>query len=158
MKFKIFLYLFIFICILLFYQIFNTNKILNYKDSQIQIKIQNNIELKDSLKKIKNILDTNTYFSLKGNQLLNGLNEHTSQEQFLRKQLFEMNSRGGLDRLIELPQEIFLINNIKIVNQKWVLIGFQSDLSWGQAILEFKKNKIKNNYSFTNIKSFVIPL
>ena len=50
------------------------------------------------------------------------------------------------------------INNVKIVNQKWILIGFQSDSSWGQAILEFKKNKIKNNYSFTNIKSFVIPL
>tara|TARA_A100001011_G_scaffold400660_1_gene517306 strand:- start:10188 stop:10535 length:348 start_codon:yes stop_codon:yes gene_type:complete len=114
--------------------------------------------LKDSLKKMKNILDTNNYFSLKGNQLLNNFDELKSQEQLLRKQLFEINSKGALDKFVELPKEIFLINNVKIVNQKWILIGFQSDSSWGQAILEFKKNKIKNNYSFTNIKSFVIPL
>ena len=158
MKLKIFVYLFVFICILLFYQIYNTNKILNYKDSQIQIKTQNNLVLKDSLKKMKNILDTNNYFSLTGNQLLNNFDELKSQEQLLTKQLFEMNSKGALDKFIKLPQEIFLINNVKIVNQKWILIGFQSDSSWGQAILEFKKNKTKNNFSFTNIKSFVIPL
>jgi hypothetical protein len=39
----------------------------------------------------------------------------------------------------------------------WILIGFQSDLSWGQAILEFKENN-SDGYDFKNLSSFVDPL
>ena len=145
-------------CIILFYQIFNTNKILNYQASLIQIKNLNNEKLKDSIKNLNDISETNNYFSLKGNAILNSSDKFNFNEQLLIKQLFEMNSKGELYKFLDIHQGIFLIDHIKIINQKWILIGFQSDLSWGQAILEFKKNKTKNNFNFQKLKSFVLPL
>ena len=157
MRFKILLYLFLFVCIALFYQIFNTNKILNHQDALIQNEYQNNKQLKESLKNIESYCETNTYFSLKGNPNLKESESLIKEEKFLRNQLLEMNSKGGLSDIINIPDEIFLINQIRVINEYWVLLGFQSDLSWGQAILEFKKNK-KKGYDFKNLGSFVAPL
>lgn len=157
MKFKILLYLFLFVCIALFYQIFNTNKILTHQDALIQNEYQNNKQLKESLMNIESYCETTTYFSLKGNPNLKKSEILIKDEKSLRNQLLKMNSKGGLSSIIEIPDEFFLINQIRVVNEYWVLIGFQSDLSWGQAILEFKKNK-KKGYDFKNLSSFVAPL
>jgi hypothetical protein len=157
MKFKILLYLFLFVCIALFYQIFNTNKILNHQDALIQNEYQNNKKLKKSLKNIESYCETNSYFSLKGNPNLKKSEILIKEEKSLRNQLLEMNSKGILSDIINIPDEIFLINQIRVVNEYWVLIGFQSDLSWGQAILEFKINK-KKSYDFKNLSSFIAPL
>ena len=157
MKFKILLYLFLFVCIALFYQIFNTNKILTHQDALIQNEYQNNKQLKESLMNIESYCETTTYFSLKGNPNIKKSEILIKDEKSLRNQLLKMNSKGGLSSIIEIPDEFFLINQIRVVNEYWVLIGFQSDLSWGQAILEFKKNK-KKGYDFKNLSSFVAPL
>jgi len=157
MKFKILLYLFLFVCIALFYQIFNTNKILTHQDALIQNEYQNNKQLKESLMNIESYCETTTYFSLQGNPNLKKSEILIKDEKSLRNQLLKMNSKGGLSSIIEIPDEFFLINQIRVVNEYWVLIGFQSDLSWGQAILEFKKNK-KKGYDFKNLSSFVAPL
>ena len=157
MKFKILLYLFLFVCLALFYQIFNTNKILTHQDALIQNEYQNNKQLKESLMNIESYCETTTYFSLQGNPNLKKSEILIKDEKSLRNQLLKMNSKGGLISIIEIPDEFFLINQIRVVNEYWVLIGFQSDLSWGQAILEFKKNK-KKGYDFKNLSSFVAPL
>lgn len=157
MKFKILLYLFLFVCIALFYQIFNTNKILTHQDALIQNEYQNNKQLKESLMNIESYCETTTYFSLKGNPNLKKSEILIKDEKSLRNQLLKMNSKGGLSSIIEIPDEFFLINQIRVVNEYWVLIGFQSDLTWGQAILEFKRNK-KKGYDFKNLSSFVAPL
>ena len=135
MKFKILLYLFLFVCIALFYQIFNTNKILTHQDALIQNEYQNNKQLKESLMNIESYCETTTYFSLQGNPNLKKSEILIKDEKSLRNQLLKMNSKGGLSSIIEIPDEFFLINQIRVVNEYWVLIGFQSDLSWGQAIL-----------------------
>tara|TARA_B100001175_G_scaffold125030_1_gene106461 strand:+ start:64 stop:537 length:474 start_codon:yes stop_codon:yes gene_type:complete len=157
MKFKILLYLFLFVCIALFYQIFNTNKILTHQDALIQNEYQNNKQLKESLMNIESYCETTTYFSLQGNPNLKKSEILIKDEKSLRNQLLKMNSKGGLSSIIEIPDEFFLINQIRVVNEYWVLIGFQSDLTWGQAILEFKRNK-KKGYDFKNLSSFVAPL
>ncbi len=157
MKFNVLLYLFLFVCIVLFYQMFNTNKILNHQDALIQNEYQKNNQLKKSLKNIESYCDTNAYFSLKGNPRLVGLENSNKHEDSLRKKLLEMNSKGGLNSIIKHPEEVFLINQIRVVNQHWVLIGFQSNLSWGQAILEYKENK-GGGYDIKNLRSFVNAL
>ena len=63
MKFKIVFYLFIFVCILLFFQLFNTNKVLNYQDDLIQKQNLTYIKLKDSIKGLNEYKSTNNYFS-----------------------------------------------------------------------------------------------
>ena len=157
MKFKILLYLFLFVCIVLFYQIFNTNKILNYQDQLIQNEYKSNQKLKKNLKTLEANCETNNYFSLTGNRRLSVLGDFTNEEKTLRKLLLEMNNNGSLKNIIKLPNERFLIDQIRVVNQYWILIGFQSNLSWGQAVLEFKENK-NGGYDLKNLESYIKPL
>lgn len=159
MKFKIVFYLFLFVCIVLFYQIFNTNKILNHQDELIQNQYQKQLQLKDSLFKLKRFQDTFSYFSLKGNPNLNQIVlEPVLQESDLRKKLLEMNAKGGLNELIDMPSGRFLIDRVKVINDQWILIGFQSDKNWGQALLEYKIRSVGDDYDFKNVKSFIKSL
>jgi hypothetical protein len=159
MKFKIVFYLFLFVCIVLFYQIFNTNKILNHQDELIQNQYQKQLQLKDSLFKLKRFEDTFSYFSLKGNPNLNQIVlEPVLQESELRKKLLEMNAKGGLNELIDMPSGRFLIDRVKVINDQWILIGFQSDKNWGQALLEYKIRSVGDDYDFKNVKSFIKSL
>ena len=159
MKFKIVFYLFLFVCIVLFYQIFNTNKILNHQDELIQNQYQKQLQLKDSLFKLKRFEDTFSYFSLKGNPNLNQIVlEPVLQESELRKKLLEMNAKGGVNELIDMPSGRFLIDRVKVINDQWILIGFQSDKNWGQALLEYKISSVGDDYDFKNVKSFIKSL
>ena len=85
------------------------------------------------------------------------LGDFTKEEETLRKLLLEMNNKGSLKNIIKLPNERFLIDQIRVVNQYWILIGFQSNLSWGQAVLEFKENN-SGGYELKNLESYVKPL
>jgi uncharacterized protein with NRDE domain len=152
MKFKILVYLFLFVCIVLFYQILNTNKILNHQDALLQGQFQSIGQLKDSLQQVNASIEKDAFFSLKRNQRLNELVfEAEEQEKQIMQKLFETNSKEGLKRLISLPDETFLIEQVKVINQQWVLIGFISDQHWGQAILEYSKME-SDVYEFKLIK------
>lgn len=152
MKFKILVYLFLFVCIVLFYQILNTNKILNHQDALLQGQFQSIGQLKDSLQQVNASIEKDAFFSLKRNQRLNELVfEAEEQEKQIMQKLFETNSKEGLKRLISLPDETFLIDQVKVINQQWVLIGFISDQHWGQAILEYSKME-SDVYEFKLIK------
>ncbi len=155
MKFKIILYLFLFVCIVLFYQIFNTNKILNHQDALIQSQYQTQLQLKDSLSVLKDFRETHSFFSLESNPKFDLQSEVAT---LVRKQLLEMNSSGGIKTILKsLPKGRFLIDQVQVVNESWVLIGFQSTDYWGQALLIYQKNK-NGAFSFKSLDSFVQPL
>ena len=65
MKFKILFYLFVFVLLLLFYQVYNTNKILNYQETKIQNLYLNQGILKDSIDILNNFNNNFNYFQLK---------------------------------------------------------------------------------------------
>ena len=154
MKFKIVLYLFLFACIVLFYQIFNTNKILNHQDEIIQNQYQTQLQLKDSLAKLKRFQDTFTYFSLASNSnLKEEITNASLLEKQVREQLLTMNTGKGLKALLKLSSGRFLINKVKVVNQEWVLIGFKSDKNWGQALLDYKQ-QASGDFDFNVIRFF----
>ena len=71
MKFKIVFYLFIFVCIILFFQLINSNKLLNYQNDLIQSQNRLNLSLKDSIKNLNEYRNSNTYFSLNSNGEIN---------------------------------------------------------------------------------------
>ncbi len=62
MKFKILVYLFLFVCIVLFYQILNTNKILNHQDALLQGQFQSIGQLKDSLQQVNASIEKDAFF------------------------------------------------------------------------------------------------
>lgn len=143
MKFKIVFYLFIFVCIILFFQLINSNKLLNYQDDLIQSQNRLNLILKDSIKNLNEYRNSNIYFSLNSNGEIN-LTENKKEER-LKQLLREYNTNGNLiDLLPKIPKEhFFLIDHIKVVNSQWVLLGFKSDQQKGQALVSYQINSKK---------------
>lgn len=133
MKFKIVFYLFLFVCVILFFQLINTNKILNHQDRLIQSQNSLQLRLKDSISNLKNTLDVQQYFTFEevGERALSSA---------IKDQLLAYNTKGDLNQLIPmLPEgERFLIETIQLVNSEWVLIGFRSDQNKGQAFLTYQ--------------------
>ncbi|MDA9015886.1 hypothetical protein N9H69_04295 [Flavobacteriaceae bacterium] len=149
MKFKIVFYLFLFVCIILFFQLINTNKILNHQDRLIQNQNSLQLRLKDSLSNLKKTLSVQQYFTFEGD---------TETSEALKIALLSFNNDRDLKNLIQdLPQgERFLIDNIQLVNEDWVLIGFRSTKNKGQAFLTYKKTS--KGFEFNPLKSVVNPL
>ena len=143
MKFKIVFYLFIFVCIILFFQLINSNKLLNYQDDLIQSQNRLNLILKDSIKNLNEYRNSNIYFSLNSNGEIN-LTEKKNEER-LKQLLREYNTNGNLrDLLPKIPKgHVFLIDHIKVVNSQWVLLGFKSDQQKGQALVSYQINNKK---------------
>ena len=112
MKFKIVFYLFLFVCIILFFQLINTNKILNHQDRLIQNQNSLQIRLKDSLASLKQTLAVQNFFSLKESDKI------ALEVDAIKSQLLSYNTKGDLNLLINsLPQnERFLVYNIQFVN------------------------------------------
>jgi hypothetical protein len=151
MKFKIIFYLFLFVCIILFFQLINTNKILNHQDRLIQNQNSLQLRLKDSLSNLKASLDVKKYFSLDGDQATK------TEVEAVKTELMAFNAQGGLGELVSnLPEERFLIDNIQVVNTEWILIGFRSSQHWGQAFLTYKKGN--DGYNFKTLESVVNAL
>jgi len=151
MKFKIVFYLFLFVCIILFFQLINTNKILNHQDRLIQNQNSLQLRLKDSMSNLKASLDVKKYFSLDGDQATK------TEVEAVKTELMAFNAQGGLGELVSnLPEERFLIDNIQVVNTEWILIGFRSSQHWGQAFLTYKKGN--DGYNFKTLESVVNPL
>lgn len=151
MKFKIVFYLFLFVCIILFFQLINTNKILNHQDRLIQNQNSLQLQLKDSLSNLKASLEVKKYFSIERDQAIK------VKIDPIKAELMAYNTQGGLGELIKnLPEERFLIDNIQVVNSEWILIGFRSSQHWGQAFLTYKKGN--DGYNFKTIESVLNPL
>jgi|TARA_B110000914_G_scaffold161457_1_gene142088 hypothetical protein len=154
MKFKIVFYLFIFVCIILFFQLINTNKLLNYQDDLIQSQNRLNLTLKDSIKDLNEYRNSNAYFSLNTNTEVN-ITEKINEES-LKQKLREYNINGKLRVLLpEIPKEhTFLIDHIKVINSQWVLLGFKSDQQKGQALVSYKINN-KKAFQFSKIIFYI---
>ena len=154
MKFKIVFYLFIFVCVILFFQLINTNKLLNYQDDLIQSQNRLNLTLKDSIKNLNEYRNSNAYFSLNTNTEVN-IAEKINEES-LKQKLREYNINGKLRVLLpEIPKEhTFLIDHIKVINSQWVLLGFKSDQQKGQALVSYKINN-KKAFQFSKIIFYI---
>tara|TARA_B110000046_G_scaffold139976_1_gene146475 strand:+ start:65 stop:532 length:468 start_codon:yes stop_codon:yes gene_type:complete len=154
MKFKIVFYLFIFVCTILFFQLINTNKLLNYQDDLIQSQNRLNLTLKDSIKNLNEYRNSNSYFSLNSNGEEN-LTEKKNEER-LKQLLREFNTNGNLrDLLPEIPKkDTFLIDHIKVINSHWVLLGFKSDQKKGQALVSYEINE-KKEIQFSEVVFYV---
>jgi len=143
MKFKIVFYLFIFVCIILFFQMINTNKLLNYQDDLIQSQNRLNLTLKDSIKNLNEYRNSNAYFSLTSSGEANLIEK--KNEKRLKQKLREYNTNGNLRVLLpKIPKEdTFLIDHVKVINSQWVLLGFKSDQQKGQALVSYEINEKK---------------
>ena len=128
---------------------------MNHQDKLIQNQYQTQLQLSDSLNVLKAFREVHSFFSLEANPKFDTQSEVAT---LVKKQLLEINFSGGIKTILKsLPKGYFLVDQIQVVNEGWVLVGFQSNDYWGQALLKFQKNK-NGTFSFTDLDSYVQPL
>ena len=141
MKNKILIYLLIFVSIILLFQIVNSGRILEREEELLDQKVNSIMILEAQKTLLKNRLDEESYFSLFGNKKsLNALGEkyNDSIVSIIKNALYEINIS---DKKSLIPYQnlggVFLINQVKVLNHKWIIANFSDGSLWGELLIEY---------------------
>ena len=151
----------IFVSIILLFQIVNSGRILKKEEALIDDK-ENVINiLKSQNEVLKDRIEDNNLFSLLGNnKSLDALGRgyEDSIVPLIKDALYETNISEKKNSII--PYEdmngIFLINQVKVLNHRWIIANFSDGDLWGELLIEYNINK-NNKISFTTIDHFLYP-
>ena len=166
MKTQIYMYLFLFTALLLIFQFVNSKHILEsyevdikkekarvekYKDSIVKLNEENS-ELK--LFDLEYDDDALDYFEDQG---------YNSSEliPFIKDELYKLNEYKGDDHpivpFVSMTKGKMLINNVRLLNHKWLVANFSDGKNWGEMFLtyEFVDGK---ELKFNLEKYFMYPM
>lgn len=159
MKSKIYLYLILFAFLLILVQYMSYTRQTDQLSKNLILKT-NKIEMfRDSILKLQNKLEDESYFSLQRNaEALEVLHNESASvvAQKVEESLRELQTKTGhpLVPYANMSNTPWMLNNIKVLNHKWVLVDFSDGEYWGEMLLEYKwGDKIK----FEPISHLIYP-
>ena len=161
MKNKIIIYLLVFVSIVLLFQIVNSGRILKREEALLDDK-QNAINiLKLQKEKLESKIDEESFFSLLGNyKSLNALGEgyDDSIVSIIKDELYEMNISKNKNTIIPYDNinTTFLINQVKVLNHKWIIANFSDGNLWGELLIKYSIDG--DNINFKTIEHFLYPV
>lgn len=143
MKKNLFLYLFIFsLLINLFTYVYFSNKA-KFDESQLAKTEKNEKAASDSIKYFKQVLEEASYFSLENND--NAMEYFAGQDisalsEKIQAGIDKLNQNKGGNPLVDYPAiggAPFLINQVKILNHRWIIADFSNGSAWGEVLLKY---------------------
>ncbi|MDG5491911.1 hydrolase [Psychroserpens sp. SPM9] len=163
MKQRIFMYLFIFTLLLVIFQFVNSKNIIEDYDQKLTNSMEENTQLKDSIRMIADDkasdiytfrFDTNddamTHWEKKGFRIsefvplikdgLMSLNEYETEDH----PLVPFASMSG---------NKMRIDQIRMLNHKWIIISFTDGTYWGEMLLNYDMNN--GNVTFKELSSLL---
>tara|TARA_B100000768_G_scaffold165714_1_gene168490 strand:+ start:219 stop:710 length:492 start_codon:yes stop_codon:yes gene_type:complete len=161
MKKNIFIYLFSFVALILIFQIVNSNKIMLDQQDRLEKKQTLITNLKDSLKVEKRRFFDNVYFSLDSNEEAIGYFDDLDfrvNSSFIQEAVYETNLLGPKGSLVPYAEigGKFLINKVKVLNQKWLIADFSDGTFWGELMVQYQV-KSSGEVTFDVINHFLYP-
>lgn len=161
MKIKIISYLLIFVSIILLFQIVNSGRILKREEALLDFKENSIVILKSQKEILENQIEEESYFSLFGNQKainLLGAKYNDSIVLVIKDALYEINISDKKKLII--PYEdlggVFLMNQVKVLNHKWIIANFSNGSMWGELLIEYVMEEKEIN--FKTIDHFLYPI
>lgn len=146
MKGKIFLYLFVFTLLLVVFQYVNSKSIIEKYEKDI-IKAKDRITVyKDSIMTLQDENLELMYFNLEHNEDAisyfenKGLNV-SELIPFIKDELYNLNEAKGEHPLVPyaaMTDGKMLINNIRLLNHKWIIADFSDGKYWGELFLTYE--------------------
>jgi len=134
--------MFIFVSIILLFQIVNSGRILKREEALLNEKENSILILKSQKTLLENRLEEEDYFSLLGNQkslLALGETFNDSIVSVIKDALYEINISE--EKKLIIPYEdmvgVFLINQVKVLNHKWIIANFSNGSLWGELLIEY---------------------
>ncbi len=105
------------------------------------------MQLTDSIKKLNEQVDELGNFSFQTNELAQQYFDELgidNPSQLIINALMELNLKDKNPYIKSETNDKYLINNIRILNQKWVICNFSDTRLWGELLLEYHIDGNKN--------------
>ena len=163
MRKQIFLYLFVFTLLILIFQLVNSNKVLQNLESDWRSEKTERRQLQDSLQRLQERFEDESYFSLsqnEGAQLYYEGVDLTDLESKLMDAIYETNLLPNNQKLVPfapMGEAGFLINKVKVLNHKWVLADFTDGSYWGELFMIYTPQN-DGSFKLQVQESFLYPL
>jgi hypothetical protein len=146
MKGKIYLYLFMFASLLVVFQYVNSKSIIEKYEKDI-IKAKDKVSIyKDSIMTLQDENLELMYFNLENNEDAisyfenKGLNV-SELIPFIKDELYKLNEVKGEHPLVpyaSMTDGKILINNMRLLNHKWIIADFSDGKYWGELFLTYE--------------------
>ncbi|SHH56924.1 hypothetical protein SAMN05444148_2338 [Winogradskyella jejuensis] len=160
------MYLFIFAVLAIIFQYTNDKRILDKYEKDIKTYKVKVAELEDERVKLNDKIYDLSYFNIEGNEeaLTYFEDQGINTEELLPKLkdgLLEMNAYQGVDHPIipyaSMTESKIIIDQIKVLNHKWILANFTDGKHWGELFINYEVNEEgKLSYKLTDY--FLYPI
>ncbi len=159
------MYLFIFTVLLVLFQYVNSKNVLDSYETDIRSFKVENKTLKDSLVILEDKILDLSYFNLERNEDALSYFENRGFDvseliPFIKDELYTLNEIKGEHPLIPYASSEgrkLIINNVKLLNHKWIITDFSDGEFWGELFLTYEIIKNKE-LKFKLVESFLYPL
>ena len=159
------MYLFIFSVLLILFQYVNSKNVLDKYETDIRSYKENNAILKDSVNLLEDKILDLSYFNLDRNEDALTYFENDGYDvskliPFIKDELYTLNEIKGEHPLIPYGSSEgrkMSINNIKLLNHKWIIADFSDGEFWGELFLTYEINDAKE-LKFKLVESFLYPM
>ncbi len=159
------MYLFIFSVLLVVFQYVNSKNVLDKYETDIRSLKEENKTLKDSVLVLDDKVMDLLYFDLERNEDALSYFENkgyivSELIPFIKDELYTLNEFKGEHPLIPYGSSEgrkLMINNIKLLNHKWIITDFSDGEFWGELFLTYEITD-KKELKFKLVESFLYPL
>ncbi len=138
MKIKILIYLLCFVFLVLLFQIYNTNKILNHQDSRLKAQNDQISNLKENLQQMRLQASQSKFFTISEVPESNFEKNLSVYREKLQKALQQIN-KDNPNYLFEKEKltGIALLEKIHILNSRWIIAHFNNQSQSGDILIEY---------------------
>ncbi|WP_223270745.1 hydrolase [Subsaximicrobium wynnwilliamsii] len=147
MKQRLFMYLFIFTLLLVVFQYVNSKKVLEDYDQRLNRFMDTNEVYKDSIRNMNDREQPNIYsfnFDTNDDAMTYIENEGYVISEFIpfiKDQLMSLNIYEGAEHPLvpfaSMTENKMLIDEIKLLNHKWIIASFTDGSYWGEMLLQY---------------------
>ena len=164
MKKRLFMYLFIFTLLLVIFQFVNSKNIIESYDKKLTRYMEENTELKDSIRTMQDIKATDLYtfkFDTNDDAMTYWENQGYRISEFvpfIKDELMNLNIYETEDHPLvpyaSMTGSKMLIDQIRMINHKWIVVSFTDGTYWGEMLLAYDIED-KKNLKFKVIESIL---
>ncbi|WP_431134842.1 hydrolase [Psychroserpens mesophilus] len=154
MKQRLFMYLFIFTLLLVIFQFVNSKSIIEGYDQKLTNYMEANKKLKDSIRLMEDNVVSDLYtfkFDTNEDAMIYWENQGFKISEFvpfIKDELMNLNIYETEDHPLvpyaSMTGEKMLIDQIRMLNHKWIIASFTDGEYWGEMLLSYDIEAIKN--------------
>lgn len=164
MKYKIFLYLFLFTLLLVIFQYVNSKNVFEVYQNKLNISKERIEAYKDSTMSLEDELLDLMYFNLENNEDALSYFERDGYDTselipFIKDEIYKLNEIEGQHPIVpyaSMTDGRMLINTVRLLNHKWILADFSDGKYWGELFITYEIVD-KKELKFKLVESFMYP-